>query len=88
MSESLFGLDTAKDSTRIGEAVTLILPQIFYHLEGIPFLRKISNTKNREFNHRLKELNEIIYAIIKKRRLQNEARHDLLFRIQTCATKL
>lgn len=78
VSESLFGFDTEKDSTRIGDAVSFILPQIFYHLEGIPFLKNLPNKRNREFNRRLKDLNQIIYAIIEQRRTEKVQRHDLL----------
>lgn len=78
VSESLFGFNTNQDSQKIGDAVSFILPQIFFQLEGIPFLKNLPSKKNREFKRRLSDLNKIIFAIIEKRRNEKENRHDLL----------
>jgi cytochrome P450 len=78
VSESLFGFNTQKDSRKIGDAVSYILPQIFYHLEGVPLLKNFPNKRNREFSRRLKELNEIIFGIIEERRKSKSENFDLL----------
>lgn len=78
VSESLFGFDTAQHAAAISEAVSEVLPQVFFRIQALPFANLIPNKRNRDFNRRLSELNHIISDIIEKRRAETEPRHDLL----------
>ncbi len=78
VSDALFGFDTGKYAQPISEAVSFVLPRLFFRLQALPFANTIPTKLNREYNRKIGSLNSIIFEIIERRRRTPQSHKDLL----------
>jgi cytochrome P450 len=78
-AETLFSADISADAARFSDALKIALEHVSHRMR-YPFAPPefVPTTRNRAFNRARKILNEIVFKIIRQRRLDAEDKGDLL----------
>ena len=80
VGKTLFDADMAGESHEVGHALETVMDHFLSPWKWFPILDKIPTKKNRNYKAALKQIDDVVYSIIRRRRATENDPGDLLSR--------
>jgi len=80
VGKTLFDADVAGESHEVGDALEIVMDHFLSPWRWFPILDKVPTKKNFAYKAALKQIDDVVYEIIRRRRASNSDPGDLLSR--------